>query len=178
MRKIGVLMRTSTIAGVLVTLLAIGSVVAAPKPEPPPARVLPPPDHLTPKTRQAVKERMGQHAVTMESLIRAVVLLDRPRIRVMASRIADEEVVSRTPGVRDKKPPELPAKFFQEQQQLAATARQLAGAAVEGGDDNVLRERFSALAGTCVGCHSTYVHDRPSPWPADQKGAGGASGSH
>jgi cytochrome c553 len=171
-------MRTTTIVGVLVTLLTVGGVVAAPKPEPPPARALPAPDHLSPQTRQAVKGRMAQHAVTMDSLIRAVVLLDRPRIRVMASRIADEEVVSRTAGVRDKKLPELPAKFFQEQQQLASTARQLAAAAIEGGDDKVLRDRFSALTGTCVGCHSTYVHDRPSPWPADQKGAGGAGGSH
>ena len=171
-------MRTSMIWGVLVTLLAAGAVAAAPTPKlPPPARGLPAPDHLSPQARQEVKARMGQHAVTMQSLIRAVVLLDRPTIRVMANRIADEEVVARTSGTRDKKAPELPQKFFVEQGQLAATARQLASAAVDGGDDKLLGERFSALSRTCVGCHSTYVHDRPNPWPADQKGRGGAGGT-
>ena len=55
------------------------------------------------------------------------------------------------------------------QDALAAAARQLAAAAVDGGDDKVLAERFAMLTRTCVGCHSTYLHDRPAP-PADPKG--------
>ena len=60
----------------------------------------------------------------------------------------------------------LPPKFFVEQDDLSAIARQLAVAALEGGDDKALADRFSALTRTCVSCHSTYLHDRPEPLPA------------
>ena len=106
---------------------------------------------------------MGQHGTTMQNLVRAVVLIDRPTIRVLATRIADEEIVARTPGAREGQRPLLPPKFFVEQDDLAATARQLAVAAVDGGDDKALADRFSALTRTCVGCHSTYLRDRPEP---------------
>jgi hypothetical protein len=64
---------------------------------------------------------MGQHAVTMQSLIRAVVLLDRRRSAVMANRIADEEVVARTSGTRDKKAARAPAEILRGAGATAAT---------------------------------------------------------
>ena len=109
---------------------------------------------------------MGQHGTTLQNLVRAVVLIDRPTIRVLATRIADEEIVARTGSIREGQRPLLPPKFFVEQDDLAANARQLAAAAVDGGDDKALADRFSALTRTCVGCHSTYLHDRPEPMPA------------
>ena len=114
---------------------------------------------------------MGQHAVTMENLVRAVVLLDRPTIRVLATRIADEEVVAKVGEGPEKGTPLLPPKFFAEQNALAVAARQLAAAAVEGGDDALLAERFAAVTRTCVSCHSTYLHDRPVFPPTEQKPA-------
>jgi cytochrome c556 len=105
----------------------------------------------------------------MQNLVRAVVLLDRPTIQVLANRIADEEVVARTTGIREKQPPVLPAAFFTTQDELAAAARQLAGAAVAGGDDKMLAERFGAMTRTCVSCHSAYLHDRPEPMPLHPK---------
>jgi len=155
-------MHRSAIVVAVAVLLSVVTAVAAPKP-PAPAQRLPAPDHVDAKTRQEIKARMGQHAVTMQNLVRSVVLLDRPTIRVMASRIADEEVVARTSVKGDKQAPVLPAKFFAEQDALAAAARQLAAAAVDGGDDKALAERFAMLTRTCVGCHSTYLHDRPEP---------------
>jgi hypothetical protein len=141
--------------------------VAAPKPSVP-ARRLPAPEHVSTEARQQVKARMGQHALTMENLVRAVVLLDRPTVRVLATRIADEEIIARAASNRDKQPP-LPPNFFAEQDELAAAARQLAAAAVDGGDDNVMADRFAAVTRTCVGCHSSYLHGRPDAQPAEAR---------
>jgi hypothetical protein len=141
--------------------------VAAPKPAAP-VRRLPAPEHVSAEAQQQLKARMGQHGVTMENLVRAVVLLDRPTVRVLATRIADQEIIARA-GTREK--PVLPPDFFAEQEDLAAAARQLAAAAVDGGDDRVLANRFAAVTQTCVGCHSSYLHGRPDAQPAEPKPA-------
>jgi hypothetical protein len=159
------IMQRLAMSGILVALLSVTGLAAAPKP-PAPAQKLPAPAHVSAQTRHEVKARMGQHATTMQNLVRAVVLLDRPTIRVLATRIADEEVVARTGSIREGQRPSLPPKFFAEQDELAATARQLAAAAVDGGDDAALADRFAALTRTCVGCHSAYLRDRPDPLPA------------
>jgi cytochrome c556 len=148
----------------LVLFLAVSGAGAAKAPAP--ARRLPAPDHLDAQTRRDTKARMGQHASTMENLVRAVVLLDRPTIRVLATRLADEEVVARAGSIRDK----LPEQFFAQQDELEVVARKLAAAATDVGDDKALADSFSALTRTCVGCHSTYLH--ASPAPADAKGGG------
>jgi hypothetical protein len=165
--------------GFFVGLLSVSGALAAPAaapktPTPAPARRLPAPEHVDADTQRDMKARMGQHGATMEALVRAVVVLDRPNIRVLATRIADEEVVARAGGARDKQRSSLPAQFFAQQDELAIFARQLAAAAHDGGDDKVLAEHFSAVMRTCVGCHSTYLHDRPGPQPAETKGTGGA----
>lgn len=163
----------------LVGLLSVSGAVAAPAAAPKtttpaPARRLPAPEHVDADTQREVKARMGQHGTTMESLVRAVIVLDRPTIRVLATRIADEEVVARTAVARDKQRSTLPVQFFAQQDELAIFARQLAAAAHDGGDDKVLAEHFSAVMRTCVGCHSTYLHDRPGvPQPVESKGTGG-----
>jgi hypothetical protein len=166
----------------LVGLLSISAPMAAPAASPKAtapaaARRLPAPEHVDADTQREVKARMGQHGATMEGLVRAVIVLDRPTIRVLATRIADEEVAARAGGARDKQRSSLPAQFFAQQDELAIFARQLAAAAHEGGDDKVLAEHCSAVMRTCVGCHSTYLHDRPGAQPAESKGAGGAPGA-
>jgi cytochrome c553 len=165
-------MRWTSIAAVVIVLLMVRGSVAAPK-TPAPARRLPAPEHVSSQTRQEIRARMGLHGATMQNLVRAVVLLDRPTIRLLANRIADEEIVARTGKTPDPQRPPLPPRFFIEQDELAATARQLAAAAVDGGEDAALADRFAALTRTCIGCHSTYLHDQPEnqPQPADT-GAG------
>ena len=77
---------------------------------------------------------MGRHADTVSTLVRSVILLDRPTIRTLATRIADEEAIGRaTSGPQAKRPP-LPRGFVVEQGELSLVARQLAAAAVEGDD--------------------------------------------
>jgi hypothetical protein len=112
---------------------------------------------------------MSQHGQTMSNLVRAVVLLDRPQVRVLATRIADEEVVAQAgSSKKDRGPLPLPRELFAEQTKLSQAARALALAAA-GGDDRALAERFAAVTGTCVTCHSVYLHGRPDPGPPSPK---------
>jgi cytochrome c553 len=132
----------------------------------PMARHLAVPDHVTADTRAQLAGRMTRHADVMSNLVRAVVLLDRPTIRVLASRIADEEVIAQGDRTTPDRPPlNVPAEFLGEQTALATAARQLAAAAVDRGDDQLLAQRFAEVTTTCVGCHSVYLHGRPDPRP-------------
>ena len=133
------------------------------------AQRLPAPEHVPSETRAEVRARMGRHGETMSNLVRSVVLLDRPTIRGLATRIADEEMIALTDkAIRDKRRLNLPQEFFAEQSSLSAAARALAAAA-EAADDAALADQFSALTRTCVGCHSVYLHGRPTPQPPAPK---------
>lgn len=109
---------------------------------------------------------MGRHAEVVSNLVRAVVLLDRPTIRVLANRIADEEVIAGADkSASERLPLNLPPEFLGEQTALATAARELAGAAADSGNDQALAQRFGAVTTTCVGCHSVYLHGQPVPQP-------------
>ncbi len=131
----------------------------------PMARHLATPPYVSASTRAELDARMGRHAEVMSNLVRAVVLLDRPTVRVLASRIADEEVIAHadTPAP-ERTPLNLPPEFSEEQTALTAAARELAlAAAGDSGDDQLLAQRFAAVTTTCVGCHSVYLHGHPDP---------------
>jgi hypothetical protein len=106
---------------------------------------------------------MTRHGNTMSTLVKAVVLIDRPTITAMAQRIADEELLAR-PDSKGFDPwrPLLPKAFFVEQDALRQSAGALAQAASQGETDTVVAERFGALTATCVRCHGSYLHDLPA----------------
>ena len=138
---------------------------------PPPAQRLPAPEHVPSETRAELGARMGRHAATMSNLVRSVVLLDRPTIRALATRIADEESIARAGRpVSERKRSTLPPEFFAEQSALTTVARELAVAAADGSDDRTLADRFAALTRSCVSCHSVYLHGRPESQPLGPKG--------
>jgi hypothetical protein len=166
-----VLMACGLGAVVLASAAGLGAAEA-----PVPAQRLPVPDHVTEQTRSEIKGRMAQHGETMSNLVRSVVLLDRRTIRVLAGRIADEELIARTDSAGQKKRPQLPPAFFATQNELSASARQLAIAAKDGGDDKLVAERFAAVTRTCVTCHSAYLHGRPEPSPAAPPAGDAAKG--
>ena len=153
------IMRRLGIASGLVALLVVGGARAVGSA--PPAQRLPNPDHVTPELQAEVKARMARHGETMSTLVRSVVLLDRNTVNVLATRIADEELIARV-GSEPKRPP-LPRDFFAAQDELSQSARQLAAAAVAGKDDKLLADRFAAVTRTCITCHSAYLHGRPGP---------------
>jgi hypothetical protein len=159
----------ATLLGGLLPLLLLP--VGASSDVPTAAQRLRAPEHIPSETRTELAARMGRHGETMSNLVRAVVLLDRPTIRVLAGRIADEEVIAQTgKSLHDRRPLPLPPEFPAEQTRLSVAARQLAVAAVEGSDDRTLAEGFAALTSTCVTCHSIYLHGRPGPQPFGPKG--------
>jgi hypothetical protein len=123
---------------------------------------LPAPEHVPADAQNELRSRMARHGSTMSQLVRAVVLLDRPTVRVLAGRIADDDLIASI-GERRRLP--LPKELFLEQSALSAAARDLAAAAIDGSDDRVLADRFSAVTRTCVTCHSGYLHGRPEPRP-------------
>lgn len=169
--------RTPFILPLAVSLLISGAVAAPKVASPPAARRLPAPAHVTPSARQELKTRMGQHAASMQNLVQAVVLLDRPTIRLLADRIADEEIFARTGNIRERQRQAFPPRVFTEQEQLGTAARQLAVAAADGGDDKVLADRFAELTRTCVSCHSAYLHDDLDPRPIEPRPKDGSAQS-
>lgn len=133
-----------------------------------PARRLHAPEHITAGTQAELNARMGRHGEVMANLVRAVVLLDRPTIRLLAGRIADEEVIAHaTRPPHEPLPLSLPRDFFLQQTKLAVAARDLAAAVVDGAGDAVLGDRFAAVTSTCIGCHSAYLHGQPDAVPPD-----------
>jgi hypothetical protein len=142
---------------------------------PAPAQRLPVPEHVSPELRADIKARMTRHGETMSNLVRSVVLLDRPTIRVLAGRIADEEVIAHVAATGEAKRPPLPREFFAAQDELSASARDLAVAAKQGGDDKLIADRFAAVTRTCITCHSAYLHGRPEAMPVGPKPGNGAT---
>lgn len=146
-----------------------------------PLRGLPAPKHMTSEALVEFKARMGRHGNTMSTLVRAVVLLDRPSIRTLASRIADEEIIARaTSASWDTRRYPLPNEFFDQQDTLRAAAQNLAVAAAVEGDDQVLADHFANVARTCVSCHSVFLHHdplaRPTVRPNDAVNGSGRRG--
>jgi len=121
-----------------------------------------PPENVAASTRADLRARMDRHGNSMSTLVRAVVLLDRPTVSAIARRIADEELLARagSQGL-DRWRPLLPKEFFIEQDALRSSARELVEAAAQGESDGVLADRFGALTRTCVRCHGAYMHDLP-----------------
>jgi hypothetical protein len=113
-------------------------------------------------TRANLRARMTRHGAAMSSLVKAVVLLDRATVRTMAQRIGDEELLARAEAADyDAWRPLLPKDFFVEKDALRSAARELAQAVANDEPDKVVAERFGALTGTCVRCHSAYLHGLP-----------------
>ena len=86
--------------------------------------------------------------------------------------MADDEAIARAGSnnsIAERRQLNLPPEFFAEQSALSVAARELAATAVDGGNDEELAHRFSALTRTCVGCHSVYLHGRPAPRPVVPK---------
>jgi cytochrome c553 len=147
----------------LVSLLGLaGLSEATGRPRGPLLHLLPP-ENVAASTRADLRARMSRHGNSMSGLVRAVVLLDRPTVRTMAGRIADEELLARaeSPGF-DPWRPLLPKEFFIEQDALRTAASALAQAAAQNESDSVLADRFGALTRTCVRCHGAYLHALPA----------------
>ena len=120
------------------------------------------PGQVPSPARIKLSARMTRHGKVMEELVRAVVLLDRPRVEALARRIANDESLSvSSSSIEERRQRTLPPEVVVEQTRLGDVARRLsAAAAADSGDDDDLATRFAALTRTCVSCHSVFLRSR------------------
>ncbi len=117
-------------------------------------------DALPKLARDVLQDPMRRHGDNLESLLWTALMLDYESTAMIAGWIAEEPRLSRPGAQMDALNAELPAQFFQLQDQLHRGARDLARAARER-DDEAMADAFSRLAGTCMRCHSVYLR-RPA----------------
>jgi len=109
--------------------------------------------------RETLSSSMERHGEELTFLLADVVLLQYAQAEELAQLLADEPKLGRpAPGDVDSLNALLPEAFFVYQDQLAERAKVL-GQAAHAKNDAALVKAFGALAETCVGCHSTYLHD-------------------
>jgi len=124
---------------------------------------LPSRDELPPEAKSMLSARMMRHGEHMTALMFHVLLLDYDVAGLLASDLAREPKLGRpAPNEKDTLNALLPAKFFVHQDELAVSATALAEAAAAR-DDRKLVEAFGAVAKSCVGCHSVYLHAALEP---------------
>jgi hypothetical protein len=119
---------------------------------------LPQPDYLPDLARKLLRERMSRHGDDMQQLLMAVTLLERERVKAIATDIANEpRLVRPMPGDEDALNAALPAQLFVLQDELRLRAKALATAA-DKPNDPALATSFGRLTETCVACHSAFLY--------------------
>jgi hypothetical protein len=102
---------------------------------------------------------MERHGEELTYLLANVLLLQYDDAAELAQLLADEPKLGRAaPGDVDSLNALLPESFFVFQDQLRERAKALALAA-RARADSAFVKAFGAVAETCVGCHSSYLHD-------------------
>ncbi len=145
------------------TTAAAGAKPSAPSaqtaaPSPPPKQ-LPQREDLPLVLRETLRSSMDRHGEELTFLLADVILLQYDQAEQLAEMLANEPKLGRpSPGDTDSLNALLPESFFVYQNQLGERAKLLGKAAKEK-DDAALVKAFGALAETCVGCHSSYLHD-------------------
>jgi hypothetical protein len=115
---------------------------------------------LPPMARDMLAPRMKDHAVDMDSLVNAVIRLDRRTTASVAEKLANDDRLARPVGKDDATLNSIvPPKFFELQDQLRVSARELAEVA-RGHDDRKLAKSFSDVTTTCIACHSLYLGEK------------------
>jgi hypothetical protein len=124
-----------------------------------PPKELPQRQDLPLVLRETLRASMDRHGEELTFLLADVILLQYDQAEQLAELLANEPKLGRpTPGDKDSLNALLPESFFVHQHQLGERAKLLAKAAREQ-DDAGLVKAFGALTETCVGCHSSYLHD-------------------
>lgn len=108
--------------------------------------------------RQALAQRMSQHADQLEWVLSAALMLNYDLAARSATNLADDpKLAPPPPGDLDTLNAALPKRFFVLQAQLAKKARAVATAA-KAKDDVKLSQAVGKLTETCVACHSAYLY--------------------
>lgn len=114
------------------------------------------PETLSKLARQTLRKRMIRHGDDMTRLVMAVTLLERERVKVLATSIATEPRLTRPiAGGEDDLNAGLPEKLFVLQDELRARTKALAESAAKDSDP-ALAAALGRVTETCVACHSAF----------------------
>jgi hypothetical protein len=118
---------------------------------------LPTAEGLPLAARDALALRMSHHAVDLEGLLNAALMLDHALAETEGTALANSPRIGRPlPGEQGSLSALLPPRFFSMQDKLAQQAQAVAMAA-RIRDDRRLAKALGALTRTCVECHSVYL---------------------
>jgi len=121
------------------------------------------PDRIPPVLASLLEARMVGHGDDLEWLLANVLMLNRENVEIWATGLAKTPLIARPTGAdNDTLNAQLPARFFDLQDDLKKAATDLATAA-HGHDDRAMSKAFGRLTETCVACHSVYLDDALSP---------------
>ncbi|HVO29137.1 MAG TPA: cytochrome c [bacterium] len=117
-------------------------------------------ESLPPLARSILAQRMENHASQMTDLVWAVVFLEHSGVKEGALEIAGEPKIARPiPGAgADDLSSQLPARFFDMQDEVTVRAKELAAAAADD-DDEKVADAWGRLSKACVECHAAYLEE-------------------
>jgi cytochrome c556 len=119
---------------------------------------LPEPASFPAAAREALHQRMSQHADQLEWLLSAALMLNYDLAATAATRLAEDPKLARPrPGDVDTLNAALPKGFFDLQERMVKQARAVAAAA-RTHDDARIAKTVGRLTETCVACHSVYLY--------------------
>lgn len=135
------------------------------------ARRLPVPGYLPPTARALLDSQMQLHGHQMAELGWRVVRLDYRGVAELARDLAAGSMLARPiePDATQLNAA-LPVQFFELQDELKASARELAEAAGRN-DGRRLASAYSNLSRTCVACHLVYLEPAGSTAGTQRDGA-------
>ncbi len=112
---------------------------------------------LPPLARSLLHRKMERHGNDMVRLVIAVTLLQREKVKLFASDIANEPRLTRPmAGEEDALNAALPEKLFVLQDELRSRAKTLAEAARNERDETLAID-LGLMMQTCVACHSAFL---------------------
>ncbi len=112
---------------------------------------------LSPLARNLLHRKMERHGDDMVRLVLAVTLLQRDKVRLFATDIANEPRLTRPmPGEEDALNAGLPEKLFVLQDELRSRAKTLAEASKQASNETLATD-LGLMLQTCVSCHSAFM---------------------
>jgi hypothetical protein len=144
--------------GALVAALAAGALVLlAPSRRMQPERHLPAVGRVPEVARAALSTQMRTHVRGMIELVSTATVLDYDATSASVRRLLDEPRVARPMGGgADELNAQLPARFFELQDELRANLETVGRAAAVRSPD-ALADSLGATMKTCIHCHDAYV---------------------
>src|SRR5687767_7086340 len=121
----------------------------------------PRPRRISAAAREVVWQRMQGHGADMTMLLWALLFLDYDGALEISQSIVEGPRMARPqPGDDTTLNAQIPAEFFDLQDQLAVRAKRLAQvASAREHDPGALARAYGELAETCVRCHSTFLYE-------------------